>query len=124
MKDLTEYLHSIKIKKVGFDYKNEEQCLKALSISINCLKYMDSPSLKVQYAALARHDGMAIEYIKNPSEEIQLKVVNINGRLIKHIDNPTEDVVLAAVKQNKNSIKFINIERLSESTKELLMLLL
>ncbi len=124
MKDLTEHLKEIKVKSVGFDIYNEEACLKALGISANVLKYMDNPSLDIQYAAVDKWGVSVIKRIKNPSEEIQLAVVNSNGRMIQYIDNPTNDVVISSIKQDMNSIKFIDLERLSKETKEVLMFLL
>ena len=48
-----------------------------------------------------------IQFIDNPSEEVQLAAVKKFGSSIKHIQNPSEKVQLAAVKQNPYSIEFI-----------------
>ena len=44
-----------------------------------------------------------IDYIDNPSEEVQLAAVNQNGYAIYYIKNPSEAVKLAA--KNKTIIK-------------------
>jgi len=65
-----------------------------------------------------------IEYIKKPAEKALLEVVKQNGNLIKYIDDPTEKVIIEAVRQNKHAIQYVNIESLSEETKEVLVYLL
>ena len=40
-----------------------------------------------------RQNGYNIEYLKNPSEEVQLEAVKQNIDVIKHIQNPTEKVL-------------------------------
>jgi DNA-dependent RNA polymerase auxiliary subunit epsilon len=54
------------------------------------------------------NNGELIQFIDNPSEEVQLAAVKENGYSIKFIDNPSEEVQLAAVKENGYSIKFID----------------
>ena len=40
--------------------------------------------------------GVAIEHIKNPSEEVQLAAVKQDGWVIRYIKNPSKKVQLAA----------------------------
>ena len=55
-----------------------------------------------------RYDGRcAIEYIKNPSEEVKLAAVKQNGCAIKYIENPSEKVQLAAVNQDRTAFHYI-----------------
>ena len=50
---------------------------------------------------------MAIQYIKNPSEAVQLAAVNKYGDSIQCIKNPSEAVKLAAVKKDRCAIEYI-----------------
>ena len=43
-----------------------------------------------------KQDGHAIQYIENPSEEVQLEAVQRHGYAIYHIENPSEEVQLIA----------------------------
>ena len=61
----------------------------------NLLQYIENPSEEVQLAAVSQ-DGWAIQYIKNPSEEVQLAAVNQNGDAIQYIKNLSEEVQLAS----------------------------
>ena len=47
--------------------------------------------------AAVRTNGLSIQYIANPSEEVQLAAVRNVGYAIKYIDNPSESVKLAAL---------------------------
>ena len=49
-----------------------------------------------------------IEYVKEPTEEVQLVAVCKNGYLIEHINNPSEDIQFSAVNQNGKAIKFLS----------------
>ena len=53
------------------------------------------------------NNGELIQFIDNPSEEVQLAAVKMFGSSIKHIQNPSERVQLAAVKKFGNSIQYI-----------------
>jgi hypothetical protein len=44
-------------------------------------------------------NGKLIQFIENPSEEVQLAAVKENGYSIQFIENPSERVQLAAVKK-------------------------
>jgi len=46
------------------------------------------------------NNGELIQFIDNPSEEVQLAAVKKDPYLIRYIDNPSEKVQLAAVKEN------------------------
>jgi len=56
-----------------------------------------------------KNNPIAIEYIKNPSEEIKLAAVKRNGYewVIKYINNPSEAVQLVAVVGSASIIKLI-----------------
>ena len=55
-----------------------------------------------------QNDGNNIQYINNPSEELQLIAVKENGCAIKYIDNPSEKVQLEAISSHPSSIYYIN----------------
>ena len=80
--------------------------------------FADSRVFEIEYAkkigdekTMIKIHPSLIEYIKNPSEEIQLMAVQKSGFLIKHIIRkgiePSEEVKLAAVKQHGFSIEYI-----------------
>ncbi len=106
MKDITEHLKQAKlkaVKKAGskFDINNEEECLEAVS-----------------------KNGDSIKYIKNPSEAVKLAAVRGKGDSIEFIYNPSDEVIIEAVKQDKDAVAHIDIDQLSEETKDILVLLL
>jgi len=51
--------------------------------------------------------GRLIQFMDNPSEELQLAVVKKNGWLIRFIENPSETVQLVAVEKNPYLIQYI-----------------
>ncbi len=52
-------------------------------------------------------DGYSIQFIKVPSEKVQLEAVKQHGWSIKYIKNPSIEVQFEAVKQDSESIQFI-----------------
>jgi DNA-dependent RNA polymerase auxiliary subunit epsilon len=64
------------------------------------------------------NNGELIQFIENPSEEVQLAAVKENGYSIQFIENPSEKVQLAAVKENPYSIHYIEnpSERVQSNT--------
>lgn len=57
---------------------------------------------------LIANDGRMIKFIKNPSEQLQLKMVQRNGCNIKYIKDPSENIQLTAILQNSKAINYIN----------------
>jgi len=70
------------------------------------IQYVKNPSEAVQLAAVNQY-WYAIRYIKNPSEAVQLAAVSENWRAIQYIDNPSEAVQLVAVKADGDAIQYI-----------------
>ena len=62
------------------------------------LQYILNPSKELQLE-MVKKDGLNIKYISNPSEEVQLEAVKENGYAIEYIENPSEAVQLEAVKE-------------------------
>lgn len=81
--------------------------LKIVQENGHNIQYMDNPSLNVQLAAV-NQSGLAIQYITDPVEEVKLAAVKNNGLAIMYIDNPSEQVQLESVNWNGKHIKFIN----------------
>ena len=63
------------------------------------IQYIKNPSEKVQLAAVEKN-ARAIQYIKNPTEKVQLVAVRKDPYVIGYIKNPSEKVQLAAVKKD------------------------
>ena len=55
-----------------------------------------------------KYNECNIQYIDNPSEELQLIAVRQTGWTIQFIDNPSIAVCLEAVKQNRDSLGLIH----------------
>ena len=70
------------------------------------IQFIDNPSEEVQLAAVKKF-GNSIRYIKNPSQTVQLAAVEKWSTSIQYIENPSEKVQLAAVKQYPFSIEYI-----------------
>jgi hypothetical protein len=70
------------------------------------IQFIDNPSEEVQLMAV-NENPYSIKYIQNPSQEVQLAAVEKNPYSIREIKNPSERVQLVAVKKNPRSILFI-----------------
>ena len=71
------------------------------------IQFIHNPSEDAMLHAV-KENGLAIQYIHNPSEDVMLHAVKDDGLAIKYIKNPSEDVMLHAVKQNGYAIQFIH----------------
>ena len=58
-------------------------------------------------AAILRSGGHAIQFIENPSEEVQMLAVQQDPSVLSYIKNPSEEVQMLAVQQNPRAIKYI-----------------
>ena len=88
------------------EWQTEENLLKILKIDGWAIQYIKDPTPEIQLEAVKR-DGLAIQFIKNPTVEMQLKAVKQNGWSIRFIEKPTLEMQLEAVKQNGWVIRFI-----------------
>jgi hypothetical protein len=95
------------IKKLGFNPNNVDECFNAVKKTPGSIQYIKNPTERVQLEAVKHSGGYLIQYIHNPSEEVQLLSVKLNGNAISYIKNPFEEVQLAAVEQDPYSIRFI-----------------
>lgn len=70
-------------------------------------KHIKNPSESLQKKVIQIF-GSIIEHIENPSEDMQLLSIKDNAYNIEHIKNPTEKVKMTAVKQTGEAIEFID----------------
>ena len=61
----------------------------------------------VKQLKAVRYNPKDIQYMVNPSEQVQLTAVRQDGFVIKYIPNPSEEVQLVSVQKNGLAIKFI-----------------
>lgn len=111
-KDLS-YSEQIKQKTKYYSALSEDEQIKAVTEYWWKVQFIDSPSYKVQKAAL-ESSPRAIEEIKNPTTEIQVLAVDkimkdgsFNIALTKLINTFDEEAQIAAVKHNPQIIQFI-----------------
>ena len=93
---------------------SEEAQLDAVNEDGTAIEYIENPSEQVQLAAVNQSSYAIFEIMAKgivPSEEVQLAVVNKNGYVIKYIIakgiSPSEKVQLAAVTQDGSAIEYI-----------------
>ena len=94
-------------KKYQFNKEQEERFqLQTIREDGLALEFIDNPSKQLQLEAV-RQNGLSIEFIDNPSEQMQLEAVRQYGNAIKYINNPSLQLQLEAIRQNGFSIRFI-----------------
>ncbi len=54
-----------------------------------------------------KENGLVLEYIDNPTREMQELAIDNNIRAIKFIDNPTEDMMIKAVNEGWSILDYI-----------------
>ena len=104
---------SVNIEKF-YKSLNENKQKYLLKRQSKYIEYIDNPSEQLQLATV-KQDGRAIYYIINneikPSEQVQLAAVQQKGLAIAYIIHngiiPSEQVQLAAVQKDGEAIKFI-----------------
>ena len=106
------YLRTILLtgtKNVTFElnYLPEKDQINVIKSRGRHLQYIDNPSEEVQLAAV-KQDGDAIKFIDNPSEEVQIAAVKNSPLMIDYIKNPSEKVQIAMVSENGFAIVYIS----------------
>ena len=89
---------------------SEEEKLEVVKKEGFNIQYIKNPSEKIQLEAVRQFgDNIQynIQYIENPTEKVQLKAVKQDSFSIQYIKNPSEKVQLEAVKQNAFSVRHI-----------------
>ena len=89
---------------------SDEQLCDILKVAIEqsgwAIQYAKNPSEDLQVLAIKK-DFDAIKYIKNPSEEAQKEAVKINYTALRYIDNPCMEAKILAIKNSEAAISFI-----------------
>ena len=67
------------------------------------------------FLKILKIDGRAIQFIKNPTSEMQLEAVKQNGCAIQFIKNPTPEMQLEAVKRMGGLLGILKIQLLKYS---------
>ena len=75
--------------------ETEDQKLAAVKRNGWLIDYIDNPSLEVQLAAVQK-SPRSIKYIKNPNESVQFVAVCTSASAIMEIENPTQQVCYIA----------------------------
>lgn len=94
-----------------FTHKEQQQwydqdyCLSQVKQDGLTLQYVKNPSPNIQLEAV-KQNGYAIQYIHNPSETLQLEAVKQTGLSIKYIKNPSLNIQLEAIIQNPTAIQY------------------
>ena len=88
------------------EWQTEENLLKILKIDGLAIQYIKDPTPEMQLGAV-KQNGWAIQYIKNPTPEMQLMAVKQSGLAIQFIKTPTLEVQLEAVKRDGWAIQYI-----------------
>ena len=88
------------------EWQTEKNLLKILEIDGYVIRFIEKPTLGVQWEAI-KQNGRAIQFIEEPTLEMQLEAVKQEGQAIQYIKNPTVEVQLEAVKQDERIIAFI-----------------
>ena len=70
------------------------------------IQYIENPTKELQLQQI-RTNHFQIQYIENPSEEVQLQQVTEIWVQIKYIKNPSEEVQLQQVRDNGTQIRYI-----------------
>ena len=100
-------------------YKHISEFFKEFTSTFDESKVKDEEEvvLNEYYLGAVEYDPWALEYIENPSEEIQIQALKKNSNVFKLIDNPSEEVQKVAVQLNAYNIG--NIENPSEEIQKL-----
>ena len=102
-----------KIGEVNPKYSLEEQVYNKGKL----IQFIDNPSQEIQLAAVEKW-SYSIQYIQNPSQEVQLAAVKKWSFSIQYIKNPSEKVQLVAVKKDSRVIR--HIKKPTEKVKQFL----
>ena len=95
-----------KSKQQQYVEKVKANPIEAVKKSPHSINFIDNPSEELQLIAVKK-DPSSIRVIKNPTESVQLEAVKQVPNLIHSIENPTESVQLEAVRGNITSLWLI-----------------
>jgi hypothetical protein len=95
------------IENINNSTFNDGLIKKFLEYSPSMIEFIKNPSEDIQFA-MVMYDPISIGYISNPSERVQLAAIKEDVGVIIHINKPTEKVQLAAVRRDIGIFEFIN----------------
>lgn len=105
--DMVENL--LKRQYCGYYIEKLEQtpsrCWVVLNNDVKNITYIKEPTDEMKMFVLNK--GGCIKYIKNPTAEMCFKALETNASAIKYIKNPTEEIYLKAISINAKSIRYI-----------------
>ena len=61
-----------------------------------------------------QENGYAIQYINDPSEEVQRLAIQQNGLVIRFVHNSSEEIQRLAIENNPDCIKYIDVKKYPE----------
>lgn len=79
------------------------------------------PSTPKECMKAVELDGMALQYVKDPTPEIILAAVKQCGYALQFVQNQTQEIILEAIKTNAFSSKFIQTQFLTPEFQKLLV---
>jgi len=91
------------------DHPDADDAILKTLVSYNpyTIEYIKNPSRELQLIAVNKNI-LLFKYVQDPSPELQLKAVSAIGDYIRYIDNPSHQVQMAAVKQDAGALKYID----------------
>jgi len=89
------------------DGRHEDSINWCIMQNSRVIKYIDNPTVTMQYNAMYGGGQIGYASIKNPSDEAVMMILKENGRFIRYISNPTEKMQVVAVTNYAYSIKLI-----------------
>jgi len=91
------------------DHPDADDAILKTLVSYNpyTIEYIKNPSRELQLIAVNKNIVL-FKYVQNPSPELQLKAVSAIGDYIRYIDNPSHQVQMAAVTNAGNAIAIID----------------
>lgn len=93
-------------RPTGLDSAAPDVQLKVVSNYPVEIRKIKNPSEEVQMAAVTVN-GDALQYIKNPSPAVQLAAVKEYAPAIQYIENPSEELQMVAVKSSPGTLRNI-----------------
>lgn len=94
------------IKNVPSEFQTEELQYLAVRTMPLAIEWIENPSETVQLGAVKRN-GKALKLIKNPSYEVQKAAVKQCGYAIQWIQHPSKELIDLAIQQTPRSIFYV-----------------
>lgn len=84
----------------------ESKLIQIIKSNPSIIATIDDPTEEMKLLAVKK-SGLVLEYIKNPTIEIQEAAIDNNARAIKYIGSPTEDMMIKAVNKGWSILEYI-----------------